>query len=173
MCGSAHRSQTGLDPSCAPAGIPSNSSDGEGCWGGNTEAETDVVLAVVLVPPVPVGRSAVPRVVVPRAAAQQLGDPPHITPALARRRDHGRASGGGCGCDHGPDGRSSFGGRPAQPPGENNFYGTIRYACHFKAESNSCLEVYVETELYKSCIRSMGNNGLPGTHSSQLSLLSS
>jgi hypothetical protein len=79
-------SGTGLDPSGAPAGIPSNGSDEEGCWGETTEAETDVVVAVVQVPPVPIGRSAVPGIVVPRAAAQQLGDPPQFTITWARTK---------------------------------------------------------------------------------------
>jgi hypothetical protein len=104
-------SGTGLDPSCAPAGIPSNGSDGEGCWGDNTEAETDVVVAVVLVPPVALGRSAVPRVVDPRAAAQQLGDPPRLTIALARRTGPERDDGEDDRCGHGPSGRSSSGGK--------------------------------------------------------------
>ena len=41
-----------------------------------TDAETAIVVAVVRVVPVAVGRAAVPGIVVPRAAAQQLGDPP-------------------------------------------------------------------------------------------------
>jgi hypothetical protein len=67
----------GLDPSCAPAGIPSSSSDGEGCWGrGTARTQTVVGVVVVRVVAVPVGRAAVMRVVEPGTAAQQLGDPP-------------------------------------------------------------------------------------------------
>jgi hypothetical protein len=67
----------GLDPSCAPAGIPSNGSDGEGCWGGEaagTDANVGVVSVRVVA--VPEGGAGVVRIVDPRAPAQQLGDPP-------------------------------------------------------------------------------------------------
>ncbi len=63
----------GLDPSCTPAGIPSSGSHGEGCWGGGT-ARTQTVVGVVVV-----------RVVDPRAAAQQRGDPPS-SPLSSRAR---------------------------------------------------------------------------------------
>jgi hypothetical protein len=74
----------GLDPrvcvpSGAPAGIPSNGSDGEGCWGGEaagTDANVGVVSVRVVA--VPEGGAGVVRIVDPRAAAQQLGDPPSI-----------------------------------------------------------------------------------------------
>ena len=67
----------GLDPSCTPVGIPSNSSDGEGCWGGEA-AGTDANVGVdsVRVVAVPVGGAGVVRIVDPRAPAQQLGVPP-------------------------------------------------------------------------------------------------
>ncbi len=65
------------DPSGAPAGIPSNGSDGEGCWGGET-AGTDahIGIEVVRVVAVPEGGAGVVRIVDPGLAAQQLGDPP-------------------------------------------------------------------------------------------------
>ena len=67
----------GLDPSCAPAGIPSSGSDGEGCWGGETaRADADVGGVVVRVVAVPHRRAGVVGSVVPRPAGQQLGDPP-------------------------------------------------------------------------------------------------
>ena len=67
----------GLDPSCTPAGIPSNGSDGEGCWGRETAgADADVGVVVVRVVAVPVGGAAVVGIVDPGAAAQQLNDPP-------------------------------------------------------------------------------------------------
>ena len=67
----------GLDPSCAPAGIPSNGSDGEGYWGRET-AGTDahIGVEVVRVVAVPHGRAGVVRIVDPGATAQQLNDPP-------------------------------------------------------------------------------------------------
>ena len=67
----------GLDPSCTPAGIPSNGSDGEGCWGRET-AGTDahIGVEVVRVVAVPHGRAGVVRIVDPGPAAQQLNDPP-------------------------------------------------------------------------------------------------
>ena len=69
----------GLDPSCTPAGIPSNGSDGEGCWGGEaagTDANVGVDIGRVVA--VPEGGAGVVRIVDPRAPAQQLGDPPSI-----------------------------------------------------------------------------------------------
>lgn len=51
-------------------------------WGETTEAETDAVIAVVQVPPVPGGGAAAPVRVTPRAAAQQ--PPSLITPLLPR-----------------------------------------------------------------------------------------
>jgi len=67
----------GLDPSCAPAGIPSSGSDGEGCWGRET-AGTDahIGIEVVRVVAVPEGGAGVDRIVDPGPAAQQLNDPP-------------------------------------------------------------------------------------------------
>jgi hypothetical protein len=67
----------GLDPSCTPVGIPSNGSDGEGCWGRET-AGTDahIGVEVVRVVAVPHGRAGVVRIVDPGPAAQQLNDPP-------------------------------------------------------------------------------------------------
>ena len=76
----------GLDPSCTPAGIPSSGSDGEGCWGGEaagTDANVGVVSVRVVA--VPEGGAGVVRIVDPRAAAQQLGDPPS-TATYARNR---------------------------------------------------------------------------------------
>jgi hypothetical protein len=70
----------GLDPSGTPAGIPSNGSDGEGCWGKETAgANTVGGVDVGRVVAVPVGGAAVVRFVEPGAAAQQLGNPPSIT----------------------------------------------------------------------------------------------
>jgi hypothetical protein len=67
----------GLDPSCTPAGIPSNGSDGEGCWGGETAGtDANVGVDIVRVVAVPEGGAGVVRIVDPRAPAQQLGDPP-------------------------------------------------------------------------------------------------
>jgi len=68
------------DPSCTPAGIPSNGSDGEGCWGRET-AGTDAHsgIEVVRVIAVPHGRAGVDRIVDPGPAAQQLNDPPSPT----------------------------------------------------------------------------------------------
>ena len=67
------------DPSGAPAGIPSNGSDGEGCWGGETAGtDANVGVDIVRVVAVPEGGAGVVRIVDPRAAAQQLGDPPSI-----------------------------------------------------------------------------------------------
>ena len=67
----------GLDPSCAPAGIPSNGSDGEGCWGGETAGtDANVGVDIVRVVAVPEGGAGVVRIVDPRAPAQQLDDPP-------------------------------------------------------------------------------------------------
>jgi hypothetical protein len=34
----------GLDPSCTPAGIPSNGSDGEGCWGEKQPGRTPTLV---------------------------------------------------------------------------------------------------------------------------------
>jgi hypothetical protein len=69
----------GLDPSCTPAGIPSNGSDGEGCWGGETAGtDANVGVDIVRVVAVPEGGASVVRIVDPRAPAQQLGDPPSI-----------------------------------------------------------------------------------------------
>jgi hypothetical protein len=79
----------GLDPSCAPAGIPSSGSDGEGCWGRET-AGTDAHsgIEVVRVVAVPHGRAGVVRIVDPGAAAQQLNDPPSsATQAQGRDRE--------------------------------------------------------------------------------------
>jgi hypothetical protein len=87
----------GLDPSCAPAGIPSNGSDGEGCWGRGTAAGTqaDVGVVVVRVVAVPVGGAAVVRFVEPGAAAQQLGDPPSpIKLEALGRAGNGQTHGG-------------------------------------------------------------------------------
>ena len=76
----------GLDPSCAPAGIPSNGSDGEGCWGGETAGtDANVGVDVGRVVAVPEGGAGVVRIVDPRAPAQQLGDPPS-TATYARIR---------------------------------------------------------------------------------------
>ena len=70
-------SGAGLDPSSAPAGIPSCGSDGEGFWGEETAGAHAVVgVDVGRVVAVPVGGAAVVRFVEPGAAAQQLGDPP-------------------------------------------------------------------------------------------------
>jgi hypothetical protein len=81
----------GLDPSCAPAGIPSNGSDGEGCWGEETAGANAVVgVDVGRVVAVPVGGAAVVWFVEPGAAAQQLGDPPSSI-TLGRNRDKARA----------------------------------------------------------------------------------
>ena len=67
----------GLNPSGAPAGIPSNGSDGEGCWGGAAAGtDANVGVDVVRVVAVPEGGAGVVRIVDPRAPAQQLGDPP-------------------------------------------------------------------------------------------------
>ena len=50
----------GLDPSCTPAGIPSNGSDGEGCWGEETAgANTVIGVDVGRVVAVPVGGAAI------------------------------------------------------------------------------------------------------------------
>jgi hypothetical protein len=69
----------GLDPSGTPAGIPSNGSDGEGCWGGETAGtDANVGVDIVRMVAVPEGGAGVVRIVDPRAAAQQLGDPPSI-----------------------------------------------------------------------------------------------
>jgi len=65
------------DPSCTPAGIPSSGSGGEGCWGGETaRADADVCVVEVRLVAVPHRRAGVVGSVVPRPAAQQLGDPP-------------------------------------------------------------------------------------------------
>jgi hypothetical protein len=65
------------DPSCTPVGIPSNSSDGEGCWGRET-AGTDAHrgIEVVRVIAVPHGCAGVDWIVDPGPAAQQLNIPP-------------------------------------------------------------------------------------------------
>ena len=99
----------GLDPSCTPAGIPPNGSHGEGCWGEETAgANTVVGVDVGRVVAVPVGGAAVVRFVEPRAAAQQLGDPPsgftveQRMGAGRRRRGRARRAGGATGaCGHG------------------------------------------------------------------------
>jgi len=50
----------GLDPSCAPAAIPCDGSDGEGCWGrGRAGKQTDVGVVVVRVVAVPEGGAGV------------------------------------------------------------------------------------------------------------------
>ena len=62
----------GLDPSCTPVGIPSNSSDGEGCWGretAGTDAHIGVEEARALADPH--GRTGVPRTEDPGPAALQ------------------------------------------------------------------------------------------------------
>jgi hypothetical protein len=75
----------GLDPSCTPAGIPSNGSDGEGCWGRETAGtDADVGVVVVRIVAVPHGRTAVVGIVDPGAAAQQLNDPPSTSPYAHR-----------------------------------------------------------------------------------------
>jgi hypothetical protein len=75
----------GLDPSCTPAGIPSNGSDGEGCWGEETAgANADVGVGVVRVIAVPVGGATVVGIVDPGTTAQQLNDPPTGTVAPAK-----------------------------------------------------------------------------------------
>jgi hypothetical protein len=67
----------GLDPSSTPAGIPSNGSDGEGCWGGEAAGtDANVGVDIVRVVAVPEGGAGVVRIVDPRGPAQQLGDPP-------------------------------------------------------------------------------------------------
>jgi len=67
------------DPSGTPAGIPSNGSDGEGCWGGEADGtDANVGVDVDRVVAVPEGGAGVVRIVDPRAPAQQLGDPPSI-----------------------------------------------------------------------------------------------
>ena len=131
LCGSAGRPRpitgapitgAGLDPSCTPAGIPSNSSDDEGCWGSETAgAETNGVVGVARVVAVPDGGAAVMRVVEPGATAQQLGDPPSILILVADQgrghwRRHGEKTAGGAapGYGHGPDGNPSSG--PKQRP---------------------------------------------------------
>jgi hypothetical protein len=63
---------SGLDPSGAPAGIPSNGSDGEGCWGEETA-----------------GANAVVGVDVGRVIAVPVGDPPSDVTDL---RQWGQAS---------------------------------------------------------------------------------
>ena len=69
----------GLDPSCTPDGIPSNGSDGEGCWGEETAGpKTNVGVDVGRVIAVPDGGAAVVGFVEPGATAQQLGDPPSL-----------------------------------------------------------------------------------------------
>jgi hypothetical protein len=105
-------SGAGLDPSCAPAGIPSSGSDGEGCWGEETAGANAVVgVDVGRVVAVPVGGAAVVRFVEPGAAAQQLGDPPSpLSLEALGRAGHGQSHGGqtagaaGPGCGRGPDG---------------------------------------------------------------------
>ena len=80
----------GLDPSGAPAGIPSSGSDGEGCWGEETAGANAVVgVDVGRVIAVPVGGAGVVRFVEPGTAAQQLGDPPSDVTVL---RECGQAS---------------------------------------------------------------------------------
>jgi hypothetical protein len=75
------------DPSCTPAGIPSNGSDGEGCWGGETAGtDANVGVDVGRVIAVPEGCAGVVRIVDPGPTAQQLKDPPSsATYALIRR----------------------------------------------------------------------------------------
>ena len=65
------------DPSCAPVGITSNGSDGEGCWGRETAGtDADVGVDIVRVVAVPEGGAGIVRIVDPRAPTQQLDDPP-------------------------------------------------------------------------------------------------
>jgi hypothetical protein len=109
----------GLDPSCTPDGIPSNGSDGEGCWGGEAAGtDANVGVDVVRVVAVPEGGAAVVRFVEPGAAAQQLGDPPstltlEVMSGPDPRRSRGAKTGGGAAepCGHGPGGHSSSGRR--------------------------------------------------------------
>jgi len=99
-----------VDPSCTPAGIPSNSSDDEGCWGGETAGtETNGVVGVARVVAVPDGGAAVMRVVEPGAAAQQPGDPPSILVLVADQggghwRRHGEKTAGGAAPGYGHGG---------------------------------------------------------------------
>ena len=80
------------DPSGAPAGIPSNGSDGEGCWGGEAAGtDANVGVDVDRVVAVPEGGAGVVRIVDPRAPAQQLGDPPS-TATYAHQRGMGGAT---------------------------------------------------------------------------------
>ena len=99
----------GLDPSCTPAGIPSNGSDGEGCWGGETAGtDANVGVDIVRVVAVPEGGAGVVRIVDPRAPAQQLGDPPSIAP-------EGRSRGGWVERNEKLI-RGAYGAIPEQPP---------------------------------------------------------
>jgi hypothetical protein len=60
------------DPSCTPAGIPSNGSDGEGCWGGETAGtDANVGVDIVRVVAVPEGGAAAGR---PALKAHPRGD---------------------------------------------------------------------------------------------------
>ncbi len=119
----------GLDPPCAPAGIPSNGSDGEGCWGGETAGtDADVGGVVARVSAVPEGGAGVVRIVDPRAPAQQLNDPPSPSPQPeARPRETGfglrrdgrrgawREPGGGGGMRGVKNFEGAFGAFPKQP----------------------------------------------------------
>ena len=105
----------GLDPSCAPVGIPSNGSDGEGCWGEETAGANAVVgVDVGRVVAVPVGGAAVVGFVEPGTTAQQLDDPPSELTVQARlgpgrRKIRREQTGDGAAerCGHGLGGRSS------------------------------------------------------------------
>ena len=81
------------DPSCTPVGIPSNSSDGEGCWGrGTAGTDAHIGLEVVRVVAVPHGRAGVVGIVDPGTAAQQLNDPPSPLNQAHRRAGDGWVS---------------------------------------------------------------------------------
>ena len=103
------------DPSCAPDGITSNGSDGEGCWGEETAGANAVVgVDIGRVVAVPVGGAAFVGFVEPGTAAQQLDDPPSELTVQARlgpgrRKIRREQTGDGAAerCGHGLSGRSS------------------------------------------------------------------
>ena len=77
----------GLGPSSTPAGIPSNGSDGEGCWGEEAAGtHSDFGVGVVRVVAVPEGGAAVVGSLI-QESAQQLNDPLSGTVALQRAID--------------------------------------------------------------------------------------
>ncbi|NEO86181.1 MAG: hypothetical protein F6J87_18280 [Spirulina sp. SIO3F2] len=68
---------TGLDSSGTPNGFPSASSGFEECWGVAHYTKTNGVVDVIARIVVANRRAAIPRIVVPGTAPQQLGCPPH------------------------------------------------------------------------------------------------